>query len=126
MIVDSCFSGAIFKTKGDQNEDEKTPDSKPELEKFYKKKNNKTARVAITSGNLEPVPDSLGNSKHSPFAKSLIDILDDNEEIMLSSALFVKLETYLTNYSNFQETLYSPLSVPEHKYGGHFIFVPIE
>ena len=88
--------------------------------------NNKTARVAITSGNLEPVPDSLGNSKHSPFAKSLIDILDDNEEIMLSSALFVKLETYLTNYSNFQETLYSPLSVPEHKYGGHFIFVPTE
>ena len=70
------------------------------------------------------MPDSLGNSKHSPFAKSLIDILEDNEEIMLSSGLFVKLETYLTKYSNYQETLYSPLNIPEHKYGGHFIFVP--
>jgi len=123
VIVDSCFSGAILRTRGEGDE-EIIPKDKLELEKFYKKKNNKVARVAITSGNLEPVPDSLGNSQHSPFAKSLIDILEDNEEIMLSSGLFVKLETYLTKYSNYQETLYSPLNIPEHKYGGHFIFVP--
>jgi len=126
VIVDSCFSGAILRTKSSADDFfEKIPNTRLELEKFYKKKNNKKARVAITSGNLEPVPDSLNNSKHSPFAKSLIDILDDNDEVLLSSHLFAKLEKYLTKYSNFQETLYSPLNIIEdHNYGGHFIFVP--
>jgi len=125
VIVDSCFSGAILRTKGDDGgELEILPKNKLELEKFYKKKNDKISRVAITSGNLEPVPDSLNNSDHSPFAKSLIDILEDNDDVLLSSALFVKLETYLTQYSNFQETLYSPLAIEDHNYGGHFIFVP--
>ena len=124
IIVDSCFSGAILRTKGSDNKIDLLPKDKLELEKFYKKKNKKISRVAITSGNLEPVPDSINNSRHSPFAKSLIEILNDNGEIMLSSALFVKLETYLTQYSNFQETLYSPLAIEDHNYGGHFIFVP--
>ena len=51
----------------------------------------KHARVAMTSGGLEPVADAGSKSNHSPFAKAFIDTLMGNDVVMDGTTLFKKL-----------------------------------
>ena len=89
-------------------------------------KNIRKARVALTSGNLEYVPDKINESDiHSAFAKTLIGILSENYEPMLSNELFVKLQKKLYDFETIQEPLYGGINTKSHSIGGEFIFVPI-
>ena len=89
-------------------------------------KNIRKARVALTSGNLEYVPDKINDSdNHSAFAKTLIEILLKNNQVMLSNELFVKIQNNLYDHDTIQEPLYGGIDTKSHSVGGQFIFVPI-
>ena len=120
VIADSCFSGSLFNEvtwRGEENE--------LNLESLYKKKNKKITRVALSSGNYELVPDSVfgDESGHSPFAKTLINILESNQQVMLAHNLYSKIEIEITKYSK-QTPVYGEFDLKKHEQAGDFIFVP--
>ena len=51
---------------------------------------SKWARVAITSGGLEPIADK-GGGENSPFAKAFMDVLGNNKAVMDGTTLFSKM-----------------------------------
>lgn len=78
------------------------------------------SRLIFTSGGKEPVVDGGGN--HSPFVKSLINILNDIEIETTISDISKKITSFfITNYDQILE--YSPLPKSGHD-GGEFIFIP--
>ena len=78
VVADSCFSGTLTRGAhiGIRGAD------------YLRKIAAKQARVAITSGGLEPVADSSGRSQHSPFAKAFIETLRGNTAVMDGTTLF--------------------------------------
>jgi tRNA-dihydrouridine synthase A len=68
VVADSCYSGTLVRgTDGG---------SRKRGGEYWKEMASKWARVAITSGGLEPVADK-GGGGHSPFAKAFIDALGE-------------------------------------------------
>jgi len=112
VLADSCYSGTLTraadvgtrKRKGD----------------YWKKMASKWARVAITSGGLEPVADK-GGSGHSPFAKAFIDVLQENASIMDGVQLFGKMRRPVMVAAE-QTPQYSDVRNAGHD-GGDFLFV---
>ena len=81
---------------------------------------SKWARVAITSGGLEPVADK-GGGENSPFAKAFIDALNDNNAVMDGTTLFTKMRRPVMVAAQ-QTPQYSDVRGAGHD-GGDFIFV---
>ena len=112
VLADSCYSGTLTraadvgtrKRKGD----------------YWKKMASKWARVAITSGGLEPVADK-GGGDHSPFAKAFIDVLQENASIMDGVQLFGKMRRPVMVAAE-QTPQYSDVRNAGHD-GGDFLFV---
>ncbi len=112
VVADSCYSGTLVrgadvgtrKRKGD----------------YWKEMASKWARVAITSGGLEPVADK-GGSGHSPFAKAFIDVLRDNDSVMDGMQLFGKMRRPVMVASD-QTPQYADVRQAGHD-GGDFLFV---
>ena len=112
VLADSCYSGTLTraadvgtrKRKGD----------------YWKKMASKWARVAITSGGLEPVADK-GGGKNSPFAKAFIDVLRDNVSIMDGVQLFGKMRRPVMVAAD-QTPQYADVRQAGHD-GGDFLFV---
>ena len=107
-------------------------DSMPEkkerskLYDLFKKKNLSKSRVALTSGYLEYVPDKINEyDLHSAFAQTLINVLTDNFQPMLSIELFVKLQQKLYDHETNQVPVFGGIVGRSHSIGGEFIFVPI-
>ena len=80
----------------------------------------KWARVAITSGGLEPVADK-GSGDHSPFAKAVPDALGDNNAVMDGTTLFSKMRRPVMIAAD-QTPQYSDVRGAGHD-GGDFLFV---
>ena len=118
VISDSCFAGALFNEISYRGEEIET-----NLEVLYGRKNKSIARVAITSGTYELVPDSVNGSDHSPFSTTLLKILESNEEILFANNLFSEIEVGITRYSK-QTPVYGELDINQHDQAGDFIFVP--
>ena len=112
VLADSCYSGTLTraadvgtrKRKGD----------------YWKKMASKWARVAITSGGLEPVADK-GGGDHSPFAKAFIDVLQENASIMDGVQLFGKMRRPVMVAAE-QTPQYSDVRNAGHD-GGDFLFM---
>ena len=93
---------------------------------LFKKKNLSKARVALTSGYLQYVPDKINEfDLHSAFAQTLIDVLTDNFQPMLSIELFVKLQQNLYDYETDQVPIFGEIGKGRRSMGEEFIFVPI-
>ena len=112
VVADSCYSGTLVRgvemgtrTRGGD---------------YWKKMAAKWARVAITSGGLEPVADK-GGGDNSPFAKAFIDALGDNDTIMDGTQLFSKLRRPVMVAAQ-QTPQYSDVRQAGHD-GGDFLFV---
>ena len=69
LIADSCYSGKLLRGTAQV---EKNPEAAV-IERLFSKK----AKVAITSGGVEPVVDSVGGSENSVFAEALLTSLRD-------------------------------------------------
>jgi TolB-like protein len=104
LISDACFSGGIFKARS-------ISDMNPGTKRLYELK----SRQAITSGNLEKVPDN------SVFMRFFLKELELNKSVFYSTdQLFAKIRPNIQNNSN---TL--PLFGVIHNTGdegGEFIF----
>ncbi len=87
---------------------------------YWKRMASKWARVAITSGGLEPVADK-GGGKNSPFAKAFIDALKGNQAIMDGTELFQSLRRPVMVAAR-QTPEYSDVRDAGHD-GGDFLFV---
>ena len=79
------------------------------------------SRTALTSGELEPVLDS-GGSGHSVFARAVLNVLKDNNDILDGSSLFDKVKFIVARKAN-QTPRYDDIRSLKHD-GGDFILVP--
>ena len=110
VVADSCFSGTLIRGA---NIGIKGGD-------YWRRMVEKQARVAITSGGLEPVVDSSGGV-NSPFAAAFIDALKKNEAIIDGTALFGELRRPVM-VATQQTPEYSDVRNSGHE-GGDFLFV---
>ncbi|MCX6333598.1 MAG: WD40 repeat domain-containing protein [Bacteroidia bacterium] len=107
LIADACFSGAIFKTRAAFTE---APQG---VQKLYEI----PSRKAMTSGNLQEVPDE------SVFIKFLVKKLAENKEKYLpSEILFSNLQSSVMNNSP-NVPRYGTIQNVGDEGGGDFIFI---
>ena len=110
VVADSCFSGEL--TRGIKI-DYGSPNW---IQKLVKKK----ARIALTSGGLEPVSDSGGGS-HSVFAKVFISLLEENTGVLNTQKLFTELRPRVMKNTR-QTPEHGTIHLSGHD-GGDFLFV---
>ncbi|WP_418316232.1 caspase family protein [Piscinibacter sakaiensis] len=111
VIADSCFSGTL--TRG--------INSRPALDPDYLKRiSQKKARQAMSSGGLEPVFDSV-DGRHSPFARALVQILNENRGVIDGTTLFSDLRRPVALAAD-QTPEFSDIRRAGHD-GGDFLFV---
>lgn len=105
IISDSCFSGAMFETPRGGG-----------IKAFETKK----SRLALTSGSIETVSDGE-KDQLSPFAKSLIIELEENENDELPFSILGNNILMKFNEKKKQTPMFGPLNNVGHN-GGSFIF----
>jgi hypothetical protein len=106
LITDACFAGSIFSARS----------VSMEVDLAYEKIYDMRSRRAMTSGTLTEVPDK------SAFIKYLIQYLEGNEEVYLSSAeLFTGIRVAVTSNSKVAPRYGEILNVGNE--GGDFIFL---
>jgi len=116
IIADSCYSGLL--TRSGNNILQNTFDNR---EILLQRLSNKKSRLVFTSGGKEPVQDG-GGGNHSIFAKSLINVLENNiNEITLTEIAQEVIPYVITNSDQTPE--FAPIHKSGHD-GGDFIFVP--
>ena len=87
---------------------------------------DRRSRLVISSGGERPVLDGV-NGQHSMFAGSLIEILDNNEQILRDNMLFSRLVVNVKRRNQQQNIDYIPEMRPLRSAGhsgGDFFFVP--
>ena len=118
VVADSCFSGKFTRsvTRGFRIEPD-TSNYVPGLKRL----STKRSRTVLTSGGLEPVLDSIGNSKHSVFAEEFLSLLNTNKVVLDAASLsqIIRLKV-ISNSSQTPE--YGPIYEAGHD-GGDFLFV---
>ncbi len=110
VVADSCYSGTLVRGLKIK---ENTPD-------YIRRMAGKRARLALTSGGLEPVADS-GGGKHSPFAAAFLDVLEANTSVMDGTQLFSQMRRPVILNAD-QTPQYSDVRKAGHE-GGDFLFV---
>lgn len=116
VVADSCYSGVLARSA---KLDLRSPDylARPD---YLTRMAGKRARVALTSGGLEPVADG-GGGGHSVFAKVFLDVLRQNTEVLEGTRLFSELRRpVVTNAPQTPE--YADIRFAGHD-GGDFLFV---
>lgn len=110
IVADSCYSGTLSRGVN----------IKLKTSKYLEKMISRRARVALTSGGLEPVSDSEGGA-NSPFATALLDALSANTGVLEGTKLFGEIRRPVM--LNAQQTPeYSDVRNAGHD-GGDFLFV---
>ena len=123
LIADSCYSGALTRSSLSQVESGQSDEARSHWLKTLSKMRSRTA---LTSGGLAPVLDGGGGS-HSVFAKSLLAVLRELNDITEGQRIFREVSARVS----FEATRYQVEQVPEYapiKYAGHeagdFLFIP--
>lgn len=117
VVADSCYSGALS-----TNAIPVPPYMGADLMTWRKHTARKRARIAFTSGDLQPVLDNRGG--HSVFARALVNVLQDNSKILEGSRLHFKVAPLVFDYVE-QDPTYGALKFARHE-AGEFFFVPVE
>jgi hypothetical protein len=124
VVADSCYSGAMTRSSIGQLESGMTDEARFN---WLKALARTRARTVLTSGGLQPVMDG-GGGKHSVFAKSFLQVLQDNQEPLEAQRLYREVAArvlhYATQFKMEQKPEYAPLKFAGHE-SGDFIFVPV-
>ena len=124
VVADSCYSGAMTRTSlarlqpGMSNE---------KRVKWMQVMAGARTRTVLTSGGVKPVLDQ-GGGKHSVFAKALIEVLKNNDQVLEGQSLYrivykqVIQEASRLGFS--QKPQYAPINLAGHE-TGEFFFVPV-
>lgn len=123
LVVDSCYSGTLTRSSLTRLEVGLTPD---ERSTWLRLMASKRARVVLTSGGLAPVLD-FGGGAHSVFARSFIEALEGNAEVLLGRALYqavaARVAHAAASYDFEQIPQYAPIGGAGHE-SGDFILQP--
>lgn len=123
VVADSCYSGALTRSTLARLEAGMTPAAR---EAWMRAMLQKRARLALTSGGLQPVLDQ-GGGRHSIFARVFLEVLQANQEVLEGARLFGELAarvTWAAEGVRFEQTpQYAPIQFAGHE-SGEFFFVP--
>jgi uncharacterized caspase-like protein len=122
LVVDSCFSNAITHPMT-------TTIGRGLTETRLRVQLNRRARMVLTSGQVPPMPDNVGDRTHSAFARQFLQILRQNDTIMSGEMLSHELSERLQAAAQTaqvvlrQKPSYSTLKDANHDVGD-FFFLP--
>jgi hypothetical protein len=84
------------------------------------------SRTALTSGGLQPVPDT-GEGRHSFFARAFLNVLSDNNRLLDAQRLYREIASVLAvaavDAPVTQVPEYAPIQFAGHE-SGEFFFLP--
>ena len=123
VIADSCYSGSLMRSgivtlRSGLSAEKKALRLTDDVKLM--------TRVALSSGGLQPVIDSLDNSTHSVFASALLKVLKGNTELLDADSLATQVahSVAIATQDNVQQVpRYAPLAAGGHQ-GGEFYFTP--
>ena len=124
VVADSCYSGALtgaalplFAGAGEKA---------GEWGDWVKTMSEGRSRIALTSGGVQPVPDT-GTGKHSYFARAFLNVLEDNNRLLEGQALYREITSTLAlttlDAPLSQSPVYAPIQFAGHV-TGDFFFLP--
>jgi len=118
LMIDSCYSGLISKGNDSALNNNEGDENDPAL---LRKWLQRPTRLYITSGSDERVPDAGANG-HSFFAAKFLQILDENQNNIISRKVFEKIDLYIQKTAKVNPQMdIIPNSSAMHL-DGHFIF----
>ena len=123
VIADSCYSASLMRSgivtlRSGLSAEKKVLRLGEDVKQL--------TRVALSSGGLQPVADSIDNSRHSVFASALLGVLNNNNELLDADSLATQVAhtvAVATKDSVKQVPRYAPLAAGGHQ-GGEFYFAP--
>ena len=123
VIADSCYSGALTRSAVPQFD---TNLSEADRLSWLRAVSKSRARVALTSGGLQPVADSSGGT-HSVFATVFLQVLQENKSVLegqrLYSEVAARIATNPVALQIGQVPQYAPIRHAGHE-SGEFFFMP--
>jgi uncharacterized caspase-like protein len=124
VIADSCYSGTLTRSLVPAVDQALTLEQRSSPLKQLSKQR---ARVAMTSGGLEPVVDG-GSIEHSLFARSLLDVLSQVNAPVAAQELYQSVSARFAHLARRlkieQKPQYAPIGFAGHE-AGDFVFSPI-
>ena len=121
IIADSCYSGTWTGAKSSVKE---IPINRDARKKYLEYLNALSVRVALTSGNIDVVPDTLDNNPNSQFAIALNNaLLLNNDDILFSHSLYDDIVSQIQYSGYLQHPTYGGIVNANHSSKGFFIFV---
>jgi len=124
VIADSCYSGTLTRSLVPAVDQALTMEQRSSPLKQLSKQR---ARVAMTSGGLEPVVDG-GSIEHSLFARSLLDVLSQVNSPVAAQELYQSVSARFAHLARRlkieQKPQYAPIGFAGHE-AGDFVFSPI-
>ncbi len=124
VVADSCYSGAM--TQASVATFDPAVLTAEKWTAWVKTAAASRARTALTSGGVQPVPDT-GSGKHSYFARAFLNALEDNNRLLEAQRLYREITSSLAlaavNAPVSQVPEYSPIQFAGHE-SGDFFFQP--
>ncbi|NOX52255.1 MAG: hypothetical protein GXP16_17220, partial [Gammaproteobacteria bacterium] len=125
LVVDSCYSGSLTRSSLTRLKYGMTDTERNTWLNMLAKKRS---RVVLSSGGLAPVLD-FGGGAHSVFAKSFIESLQNNNNLLLGQTIHQEVAARVAHaasgYDFEQIPQYAPINRAGHE-AGDFIFVPTQ
>ena len=124
VVADSCYSGTM--TRASSPTFDAASMAPEKWAGWVKAMTSGRSRTALTSGGVQPVPDT-GTGRHSYFARAFLNVLQDNNRLLEAQRLFREVSTSLALGSIDspvpQVPEYSPIRFAGHE-SGEFFFMP--
>ncbi|HUN51611.1 MAG TPA: caspase family protein, partial [Candidatus Sulfotelmatobacter sp.] len=124
IVADSCYSGTLTRAAVGHIEGGIDDAERVRLMQVMLQQHS---RMALTSGGIEPVLDSVGG-KHSAFAQAFIDVLKANVGVLPGQEMFQDLQSRVIaaadRFDQHQVPEYAPIKFAGHE-SGDFFFVRV-
>jgi len=123
VVADSCYSGAMTRASMPVFDGSVPADR---WKDWVSAMSQGRSRTALTSGGLQPVPDS-GEGRHSFFARAFLNVLSDNNRLLDAQRLYREISAVLAvaavDAPVTQVPEYAPIQFAGHE-SGEFFFLP--
>jgi uncharacterized caspase-like protein len=123
VVADSCYSGAMTRSSVATFDGANAEGAWGD---WVRAMVNGRSRTALTSGGVQPVPDT-GRGDHSFFARAFLNVLEDNNELLDAQRLFreisVSLALAAVDAPITQTPEFAPIQFAGHE-SGQFFFHP--
>ena len=124
VVADSCYSGTM--TRASVPTFNAGAMGAGQWDGWVRAMADGRSRTALTSGGVQPVPDT-GSGRHSYFARAFLNVLQDNNRLLEGQRLFREVSTSLAlgaiDAPVPQVPQYSPIRYAGHE-SGEFFFLP--